>query len=392
MGSILRITGGVWIGIISVFAILLTWQDVTDAWFDPFDEVFRLGITLLLLWPGVALFRIAARRENPNTVIPATSSRSPFVRYVRQHWQGEHSLARSCWINTVLLFFAFYGAWDFCHKYSEKLGVLGDEAPVLHTLAFHFIPWLFAFLLTTWQLGGVFRSARRKIQAAPSLWSWIGARSVQVLVGVALLMVAYAMFERGLPDIIDIGLMVPMENVIEPYTLAVLNAGTELEVRGRFNYGLTEDVKWYLEMNPRVRVIRLNSDGGRVAEGRELHDLIQTHHLITYSSIGCFSACTHAFLGGTKRYLNAHAQLGFHTGWRYWEQLSWFDAPGMANKTQTSSRKTLKFYLLDAGVDPQYAKKLTSFLTLDMVYPSPEELLKVGVVHGLSDRVDLVLP
>ena len=65
---------------------------------------------------------------------------------------------------------------------------------------------------------------------------------------------------------------------------------------------------------PGVRVVHLDSPGGRVGEGKKLHALIRAHKLDTYVETSCQSACTLAFTAGRERILLKGATLGFHRG------------------------------------------------------------------------------
>src|SRR5439155_11997846 len=96
------------------------------------------------------------------------------------------------------------------------------------------------------------------------------------------------------------------------YTLRLLRQNTELEVSGGIGFGLTDEVKRYLDAYPGIQVIHLNSIGGRIVEAHKLRDLIASRKLTTYSSEGCLSACATAFLGGVVRVLHEDARLGFH--------------------------------------------------------------------------------
>jgi hypothetical protein len=61
-----------------------------------------------------------------------------------------------------------------------------------------------------------------------------------------------------------------------------------------------------------VRTVRLNSNGGRLAEAQKISDMIRARGLSTFVTNQCVSVCTIVFLGGKQRYLLSTAKLGFH--------------------------------------------------------------------------------
>ena len=72
-------------------------------------------------------------------------------------------------------------------------------------------------------------------------------------------------------------------------------------------------LKKLLDAAPGVKVVHLNSIGGRVGEGYQIYQIVRDRKLATYTATDCVSACTIAFLGGSQRYLSSKARLGFHS-------------------------------------------------------------------------------
>src|SRR6185503_17987029 len=96
------------------------------------------------------------------------------------------------------------------------------------------------------------------------------------------------------------------------YDLRVLRDATELEVRGAIAFGLTDQVRAALDASPSIRLVHLNSNGGRLSEARKLRDLIAERGLTTFTATGCLSACTIAYAAGKTRLIGREAALGFH--------------------------------------------------------------------------------
>src|SRR5215469_4098607 len=97
------------------------------------------------------------------------------------------------------------------------------------------------------------------------------------------------------------------------HRIQVVRHGTELEFTGGITLGVARELRSALDANPGVKVVHLDSNGGRLLEARRMRDVIRERGLITVTSTECESACVLAFLGGNQRYLAPGARLGFHT-------------------------------------------------------------------------------
>jgi hypothetical protein len=98
------------------------------------------------------------------------------------------------------------------------------------------------------------------------------------------------------------------------HELRILRGGRELEYAGGITFGVTDEVRRLLDADPEIRVIHLDSLGGRVGEARKLRDLIRQQQLVTYTASEYVSVCTIAFMGGVQRFAAVDAALGFHRG------------------------------------------------------------------------------
>jgi hypothetical protein len=96
------------------------------------------------------------------------------------------------------------------------------------------------------------------------------------------------------------------------YSIRIMRNGTEAEITGGFKYGLTDDFLKLVRASPQIKVVHLNSIGGRIGEAEKLSKLIRDRRLNTYTSSSCLSACTIAFAGGRERWIHRRAKLGFH--------------------------------------------------------------------------------
>jgi hypothetical protein len=98
----------------------------------------------------------------------------------------------------------------------------------------------------------------------------------------------------------------------EPYQIERSADGRSIVLAGVIDFGATRRMTELVEGSPGVRLVRLESPGGRVAEARGLARLIERHGLDTVAEGDCTSVCTLVFVSGQKRHLPPGARLGFH--------------------------------------------------------------------------------
>src|SRR6185369_12618268 len=98
------------------------------------------------------------------------------------------------------------------------------------------------------------------------------------------------------------------------YSLRLIRDGSEAEIAGGLKFGVAAQAAALFASAPNLKVLHLNSPGGRVGEAIELAELVRARGLATYSATSCVSACTVVFAAGRERYLRAGARLGFHRG------------------------------------------------------------------------------
>jgi len=227
-----------------------------------------------------------------------------------RHWRGELSLAKSFWVNYFLITFALTLV-GFVDSFGFVINRVIDVFPIIWAAAFFSIGFYLALtigvLLITWQLVGIWRSARNHCNKRSALWG----RVAQVVVVIAVISEARQFFSTAsaFSEIMKIALG---HDPIGSYELYVSQDATYLALKGSIAFGVTDDVRRTLDAYPTVQIIDLNSEGGRVAEGRKLRDLIGSRGLVTYTSTACYSACTLAYAAGKERHIRAGAVLGFH--------------------------------------------------------------------------------
>lgn len=285
--------------------------------------------------------------------------------YVFRHWRGELPLGVSCWVNTILLSVLFHTLVSPC------LGLVNAAASPRAFAVAALSSWVIYCAFASWQYTGLWRSARHHTRRGGRL---LPAIAVQVFVVFGTLAAMQTLFLTALPQMKEYAQIAMGLDPCSRYTLRVLHGGVELEISGAIGFGLTDKVREHLDANPGVRIVRLNSSGGRMGEARRLHELIAKRRLATYSSQGCYSACTDAFMGGVLRLLHRDARLGFHRPF----------FPGLSADEAEAGVRAERDFLIARGVSAGFVEKALSTPSGDMWFPSTYELQQAHVITPLQ--------
>jgi hypothetical protein len=288
--------------------------------------------------------------------------------YIVRHWCGELSLADSFLQSGVLAYLVVLSPCVAILLFAAQF------APQPLVLLWEPLAWLIALPIATWHLGGIWRSAGR---TAASDGQRLDALFPRCAVLLALLAIIDLLWVRAVPQAREgLDIVFRGDPRIGPHTVRLLPGGTELEFAGGLTIGVSDEIEKFLAADPNVRVIHLNSPGGRLSEGIALETLIRRHRLITYTSTQCASACTLAFLGGRERWVGPTAVLGFHRGGHY---------PGETRAENERSQAVYEAELRQAGVAPDFVAKVMATPYDRLWEPTPDELLESGVATNLSD-------
>jgi len=303
---------------------------------------------------------------------PARSSRQR--NYLFRHWRGELSLPVSYWLNGILAAIAMHTA-----AFSFGAFVDGAKLKAGAAMALGLTCFLAATsILLAWQMVGIWRSATR--HAAKGKVFWAVAAKIIVILGVA-----RSAFDLGgtfVPLIADhIKIAMGDEHIGENH-FRLLRNGTELEFVGGLKTGTAKEFERMLEAASQVRVLRLNSYGGRIAEADAIADLVRKRQLITYVSQHCDSACTHIFLAGSQRWLGQEGQLGFHQ-----PSIAGLDQEAISDAIKEEGRT-----LRSLGLPSEFVSKALATPSDKIWRPTHEELLAARVISGISDGSRFTAP
>jgi hypothetical protein len=337
---------------------------------------------------GVAI-RKNARRRQPKPLQPKRGEAKPRKpspadnpwsgNILAAHWRGELPLWISFWV------FGIVGNVVIAALPSVTIAIFGADRGYRPTSIFSATTaiWVGMFAIAAWQAVGVWRSATRTAagrdpsgaktgSAAEGLTPfWAGIARIVVVVAFARLLGAFS--AEGLPQLSEL-YRIAFQNdpEIPRYTIRLMRDGAEAEIAGGFKYGLTSDFEALANTAPHLKVVHLDSVGGRLGEGEKLFTAIRDRGLSTYVSSRCLSACTLAFAGGRERFLLKGATLGFHKG----------GFPGVSDAEFDSLQHKV---FTAAGFDGRFIQKALSTPHSDLWKPSLEVLLASKVVTGVTD-------
>jgi hypothetical protein len=295
------------------------------------------------------------------------------VKYIRKHWRGELSLAVSFWINSFLLNVAIM----LLNAFFSYSGII--ENPVIAARVSLIYAGFALSIVYPWQIIGLWRSCNNHIEkSGKRFWP----RTVQVLVVLGLIL-SLGKLETSWPIYKDLFRMGFQKDEYGNYTLKLAKNNTLIHLQGALSFGVSKEVAKLLKKYPEVEGIILDSQGGRIYEGRTLAKLISTYGLDTYSLKGCYSAATIAFIAGKNRFLGIGANIALH---RY--RMDYKNLEPFMDAKEEQAKDLLIFQ--QQGVKSEFLDKLFGASSDDLWYPTVDEMLDAGVIHGIVNPSDLL--
>jgi len=214
----------------------------------------------------------------------------------------------------------------------------------------------------TWYGVGVWRAARRAGWRA----AWL-ARGLVLVAG------------TGVGGLIAFSLALQMpdawnawrDDPVWPATsVGTRDNGRVIMVAGPLRWSVVASLRAALASHPKAEIIELDSPGGRVSTGLELHDIIRARGLATLVRTACVSACTDAFLAGRRRWAGPSARLGFHQG-------------AVGGETARAIDNASARIYRAAGLDPAFITRVLTGGT-GLWFPTKEELRAGNVVTDIA--------
>jgi hypothetical protein len=307
-----------------------------------------------------------AKPQVPESWDPsAPSLQQKFWNLLLRHWRGELPLPVSYWVMSlaatlvVFVLSAIVGAFDMV------------DAP--EPVAFAILGFLaLAAAIVIWQIVGVWRSAENyRARGGPKIW----AQLAMGLTALAAIRFVVDVFLIQAPVALEMLRIIDGDKDFSDYNVVVLDGGDVLSIAGPIGFGLTARVDDALASFDNVRVVRLNSGGGRLAEAYRLGERIRDRGLSTHVAEECSSACVIAFASGAKRLLGPEARIGLH-------EVSF---PGLAPRWSESERRKYIEFLKGQGVSAGFVNNAMRRGGEGMWYPSHDQLIDAGLASAMAE-------
>lgn len=276
-------------------------------------------------------------------------------------WTGEFSLGRIFWTGAVAIVLALilfgYAAPRLASLLPKTYSPLGVLIAGLLFCPFPFLMpvWIVLLWRAGWGMG------------TPSKgWSTlaIAASCILALPVVMLANILTPIMGDAFSGLIDD----PQKG---PRGVRVNNRDQSVLVYGHISDSVARDLAATLESNPGIRLVEIDSLGGRVDPALEMADLIQLRGLDTRVSAKCGSACTVIFLAGRKRFMRTGALFGFHAA----------SALGIVGKDDTEN---IRQRAIAAGVARWFVAR--AYQGTKVWVPSTVELKEAGVVTAMLPK------
>lgn len=308
--------------------------------------------------------------------------------YLRDHWRGRHALPWAFWINFLLPFVLIAMAEPWIRPAATGGTVTQAVLAALYILLTHAV-------ILPWQIVGLWRSSRRHLEERGDI---VVVTFAQAAILVALVTATGAttttvqrIFGFGTGGDIEIADAAPRyvlkvlaedrdvfrkDHGVLRQGRGVLRKDRAILIDGRFDLGLSRDLKSLLAETPDIDAIILNSDGGRIFEARGVAKQIVERNLDTYVFGHCRSACTIAFIAGSTRMLGESGQLGFHS----------YRLDGIAAFTDPLDEQAKdRSFFTRQGVQPDFIARAFETPHEDMWHPDADRLLGSGVVDQVVE-------
>ncbi|MFO1267659.1 MAG: hypothetical protein U1F67_13345 [Rubrivivax sp.] len=224
--------------------------------------------------------------------------------YIARHWRGELTLPVSYWVNNVLLAMPVGFAIGALAAWIEVTGdhLRGGSLALL-------VGWPLLALFSLWCIVGAWRSASAyRACGGPTAWAALAKLSLA-------LSAAGTLWSTAFDFAPHIGEYMRMARGIDPIgnVQATLSPdGRRLRLEGPLSLGDAERVRTLAAGATALRIVELDSPGGRLIEGERIAALVRKGAWHTRTTGGCESACTLIHMAGERKQLLPGAKLGFH--------------------------------------------------------------------------------
>jgi hypothetical protein len=283
--------------------------------------------------------------------------------YLKMHWRGQLSLARSYWINGILLSLLIFVGFQVAVKPLSEL-------PLNWVATIFFAGLAVVATVTIWQFVGIWRSATRSSRTTHKKF-WPAVAKLMGIVGFL-----SAMAFVG-PNTIDIIKALRAVNVLHltKYTIEK-QGGTELVFMGAINREAAEEIIEVLA-DPAIKALRVKSHGGLLSSSIRLARFIRTRNVDVVVDGYCVSACVILLAAAKNGVIVRGAWIRFHRP----EPLAGFTHPKTLARVAKLINEDEKIYR-EFGIAPwaiNLAKRQQEWT------PTLAQMVEMNLVHSIYD-------
>ena len=294
--------------------------------------------------------------------------------YFASHWHGDLSLTVSFWINNILLSVPLGLALGGLTAWISLKGEMLQTSSIAALVGW---PLMLAF--DTWCIVGAWRSATAHgDRGGAHVWSGL----TKLLLFLSALSALSSTFMDFVPQI---GAYVQMARGIDPIgqvQVTLSPDGRRLQLKGPLGMGDATRVLQVLASADKVRLVEIESPGGRLYEARRIAEVIRDRAWQTRATGNCESACTLVFMAGSSRQLMPGAQLGFHRAFA-----------GTFNPVlDRLANQELAVMYRSAGLPDDFIAKTLRTPPWEMWYPEIDEMANGGLITAPHWTLDVELP
>ena len=287
----------------------------------------------------------------------------PFA-FFRRHYNGDYSLGRSYWVNTLLV-----------SLFAPAIGImllpwLTEEFPARYGSIGVLLLTIFGVLAWFWAVAGTWASAGKHVQRGGKS-GWATVAKVMIVLGALRL---FGDIVNILPTLQEHARVASGQQFGPSTKLEMRTDGRSILLSGGVNDGSAEQLDKALQIAPSITTVVLASDGGWIREGKMLAEVIRKRGLNTYVEGSCASACTIAFLAGKDRAAAPVARIGFHAS----------RSIGAVAKAAPEETAELRTIYRGAGLPETFVDQVINTPNDKMWYPSHDVLLSAGVLTRRS--------
>lgn len=317
-------------------------------------------ILILEILMIIVLSIIPSKKDNMlKPTASTTTSESTSNNYIIRHWRGELSLAQSYWINYVLLeIILSFSIFTVC---SIATSVNRGSLRLIQIATLIIVATIPVYI---WQIIGCWKSSRRQ-EKKTKKYFWPRLAQISLILG---LLYSLSVIE---PLMLFIKISTRTDS-LSKYKIEMINE-EEIAISGNIAWGIETDFQKILKENPNIKLIHLNSRGGRVRPARKIQELIKKYKLSTCTSTECSSACVIAYMAGFNRILGEKGKIGFHS----------YSFLGLSNASNSEMEKEMEIerkYYTNLGLSTTFINKAFETSNNDVWYPSNIELIKNNVI------------